>query len=174
MLAVSKAGRLCCGLPMKFLWFKVIPLVTCLMLITACATSMKLGNVLVAVTGYHATADAAQAKITLRFTNENIFALAIAETSGKLYLNNTYVGQFKLTNPVGIPQVGVVSRDVVLVVENISYIQQLRANTETSSISYRLESTLKLEVSEDHTKIQTASSGQIEQPSFQAEPVTVP
>jgi LEA14-like dessication related protein len=159
---------------MKFLWLKIIPFATCLMLFAACSTTMKLGNVQVAVTGYHATADATQARVTLRFTNENIFALAIAETSGKLYLNNTYVGQFKLTVPIGVPQVSGVNRDAVLTVENVAYVQQLSANAEAPSISYRLESVMKLEVSEDHAKIETVSSGQIEQPSFRAEPVKAP
>jgi len=174
MLAVIKADRLCFRLPMKLLWLKVIPLLTCLVLATACTSSVKLGNVLVTVTGYHATTDATKANVALRFTNENVFALAIAETSGKLYLNNTYIGQLKFAKPLGLPPQGVVNRDVELVIENAAYVQQLRGNTGTSSVSYRLESILQLEVSEEHEKIKTVSSGLIEQPSFQAETVKAP
>jgi LEA14-like dessication related protein len=171
-LAVISTDRLCFGLRMKSLWFKAIPLLTCLFLAAGCNSALQLGNVLVNIVEYRPTAVDTEARLTLRFTNENIFPIAIANTSGKLYLNGTYVGQFEVKEAMGLPQLGIVNRDTVLRIENTAFMQQLRGTASTPSISYRLESVMRLEVSEERTKIHTDSTGQIDGAALRTEPAS--
>ena len=86
---------------------------------------MKLGNLLVSITEYRPTALDTQARLKLRFSNENVFPLAIANTDGKLYLNGTYVGKIELREAVGVPSLGAVSHDATLRIENASFLQQI-------------------------------------------------
>ena len=159
---------------MKSLWLKVLPLLICLLLAAGCGSAVKLSNVLVDIIEYHPTTSDTQAKLTLRFTNENVFPIAIAGTTSKLYLNGTYVGKIESSDPVGMPQLSATNRNVVLTIENTALIQQLRSTASTPSISYRLESTMRMQASEEKMKIRNVSNGQINAASLRAEPAITP
>jgi len=159
---------------MKLHWFCVIPVLACLFVASGCHTSTKLGGVPVSLTAYHPTAVDTQAVLSLRFNNENVFPLAIANTVGKLYLNGTYVGHFGVKDPLGIPQLGTANRNSVLFIENTAFINQLRTSAASSSISYRMEILMHLEVSEDKTKINAVFTGQIDPAALSAKPVAEP
>jgi len=155
---------------MKSLWLKITILLTALLIVSGCG-STKLGNLIVDVVEYHPTTLASQARLTLRLTNENVFPVAIANTTGKLYLNNTYVGKIDGREPVGIPQLSTANREVTLLIENAAFIQQLRSSASTQAIAYRLKSKMRLEVSEERINIDNVSSGQIDAAALRAEPV---
>jgi len=159
---------------MKLLWLKVVPLLACLFMASGCTSGLKLSDVLVDVIAYRPTTSNTQAQITLRFNNENVFSIAIAGVSGKLYLNNTYVGKIESQEAIGITRLGTLNRNVVLLIENPAFIQHLRDSVSTPSISYRLESILLLEASEDRMKMRYVSNGQIATTSLRAEPVGRP
>jgi LEA14-like dessication related protein len=152
---------------MKPTWFSFVFVLTCLFAAAGCSTAIRLGNVLVTITEYQPTALDTQARLKLRFSNENVFPLAIANTDGKLYLNGTYVGKIELKEAVGVPSLEAVSHDAILHIENAAFLQQLRTAS-AKTISYRLEIKMLLEVDEDREKIVTASSGQIDATSLQA------
>jgi len=162
-------ARLCFRPHMKLSWLRVVLLLTCLFAAAGCNSALKLGSVLVTVTEYRSTALATQARLKLRFSNENVFPLAIANTDGKLYLNGTYVGKIELKEAVGVPSLEAASHDATLHIENAAFLQELRA-TSAKTISYRLEILMVLDVDEDHEKIKTVSSGQIDASSLRAIP----
>lgn len=166
-LAVIMRARLCFRSHMKPTWFRFAFILTCLFVAAGCSTALKLGSVLVSITEYQTTALDNQARLKLRFSNENVFPLAIANTDGKLYLNGTYVGKIELKEAVGVPSLEAVSHDAVLHIENAPFLHQLRT-TSAKTISYRLEIKMMLDVEENKEKIVTASSGQIDAASLQA------
>ena len=140
------------------------------MLASGCGSASNLGNVLIDIVAYRPTKSDTQAELTLRFANENVFPLAISDISGKLYLNGTYVGKIENKNPIGIPQLSSLNRNVLLLIENPAFMQQLRGGT--AAISYRFESLLRLDVSEERMKIRGVSNGQIDSASLRTEPAT--
>jgi LEA14-like dessication related protein len=154
---------------MKSLWLKVFPFLACLLITAGCGSNVKLGNILVDITAYTPTTSENRAQLTIRYTNENIFPIAISETFGKLYLNNEYVGKVTQNEPIGIPQLRDATRTATLVIEKPEVLKKALGST-NASIAYRLESTLRFEVSEDHSKITTAYSGQLETASLRAAP----
>jgi hypothetical protein len=155
---------------MKSFWLKALPLLACLLIAAGCGSGAKLGNITIDVTSYTPTPLENQAQLILRYTNENIFPIAIGETKAKLYLNSEYVGMVSQDNPVGIPQLNTATRPATLVIEKPEIVQKILSSSATS-VAYRLESTMRLEVSEDRSKIQTVYSGQLEVASFRAAPV---
>jgi LEA14-like dessication related protein len=152
---------------MKPTWFNFAFILTCLFTAAGCGTALKLGNVLVSVTEYQATVLDTQARLKLRFSNENVFPLAIGNTEGKLFLNGAYVGKVELKEAVGVPSLEAVSRDALLHIENAALLHQLRT-TSAKTISYRLEIKMLVDVDEEKERILTVSSGQIDAASLQA------
>jgi LEA14-like dessication related protein len=166
-LAVIMRARLCFRSHMKPTWFRIAFILSCLFVAAGCGTALKLGSVLVTITEYQPTAADAQARLKLRFSNENVFPLAIANTDGKLYLNGTYVGKIELKEAVGVPSLAAVSHEAILHIENAPLLRQLRTTT-AKTISYRLEIKMLLDVDEEKEKIVTVSSGEIDATSVQA------
>jgi LEA14-like dessication related protein len=169
-LAVGVSALLCFAHPMKSLWLRVFPALACLFIVSSCNSSYKFVSIPVAITEYRPTALDTQATLTLRFTNENVFPLAFAKTSGKLYLHGTYVGHFEIKEAMGVQRLGSATRNTALFIENAAYVKQLRATAATSTIPYRLETVMMVEISEEKSKIKTESSGQIDGASLGAAP----
>jgi len=155
---------------MKFLWLRVASLLVCLLIASGCSLPAKLGGVVVSLTDYRPASVDTQATLTLHFSNENIFPLAIAETSGKLYLNGTYVGHLAIKEAMGVAQLSTTNRNAVLFIENPAYIQQLRTSTTEPAISYRLEISMHVELTETKKKISKVFTGQIDHASLSAKP----
>lgn len=152
---------------MKNPWIKVLSLLTFCLFFAACGINNKIGNVLVDLVGCLPAAHEGQLNLTLRYTNENVFAIAISETQGKLYLNNEYVGTFVNSTPVGIPQLTSLTREGTLKIEKPEVLQKIRSSTDTS-VAYRLESVMLMQISEDKSRLKSNTSGQIEAASLRA------
>lgn len=145
---------------MKFPWLKALfALSFCFFLLPACSSHNKIGNVLVDLAGCVPAGQATQLTLTLRYNNENVFAIAIGETEGKLYLNNEYVGSYRHSSPVGIPQLMSVTREATLTVENPAVLERVRG---ASAVAYRLESVMRMEVSEDKSRLKSVVTGQLD------------
>ena len=115
-------------------------------------------------------ASGTSAELTLRYSNENVFPLAVQTTSGSLYLNNTYVGKFEQSDAVGLTKLGNATGKATLVVEKPAEFQSIIKDTASASIAYRLASKLRLEIGEDKVTIKSESSGQIDRAQMTAEP----
>lgn len=150
---------------MKSPWLKVLLALSFCFLLPACSSHNKIGNVLIDIAGCAPAEEASQLKLTLRFNNENVFPIAIAETSGKLYLNNEYVGSYRHAAAVGIPQVMSITREVTLAVENPAVIARVRG---ASAVAYRLESVMRMEVSDDKSRLRSVVNGQLEGSALRA------
>lgn len=154
---------------MKSLWLNVTPLLICLFLASGCSAPLRLNNVLITIVDYSPTTAGDKVRLKLHFSNENIFAIAIAGITGKLYLEDNYVGKFELTEAVGIPQLGTLTREAELLIEKPEIIQKLHASSATS-IAYKLDCNLHMEISEDRTNSHTYSRGLISTVSLLAKP----
>jgi LEA14-like dessication related protein len=152
---------------MKNPWIKVLSLLTFCLFFAACGINNKIGNVLVDLLACAPTAQEAQFKLTLRYTNENVFAIAISQTEGKLYLNDEYVGTYVNRSPVGIPQLTSLTREGTLNVEKPEVLQKILSSS-ASAVAYRLESVMRMEISEDKSKLKSLTNGQIEAASLRA------
>lgn len=146
---------------MKTPWLKALSIISFCLLLQSCNTAARIGNVMVDLTGLAPAAQEGQLNLTLRYTNENIFAIAISGTDGMLYLDNEYVGSFVTTSPVGIPQLVTLTREVALKVEKPEVLQKIRSSS-AASVAYRLESSMQLEVSDDKARLKSSMSGQID------------
>jgi len=155
---------------MKNLWLKVIPAFVCLVIFTSCSAAPQLGALMVNITGFRPDASGTSAELTLRYSNENVFPLAVQTTSGSLYLNNTYVGKFEQSDAVGLTKLGNATGKATLVVEKPAEFQSIIKDTASASIAYRLASKLRLEIGEDKVTIKSESSGQIDRAQMTAEP----
>ena len=154
---------------MKSLWFKALPVLACLLIAAGCNSHTRLGNILVDITEYRSGQTDNQAQLTLRYTNENIFPIAIGGTTGKLYFNGEYIGKVEQNNAVGLQQLNTATRTGTLLIENPALLQKIRSST-ASKVSYRLESNMRFDVGEEKMKIKTEYSGQIDANSLQAAP----
>ncbi|MFT3868636.1 MAG: hypothetical protein QM715_09065 [Nibricoccus sp.] len=152
---------------MKTPWLKALSLVSFCLFLAACSSANRIGNVLIDLTDCAPTAQEAEFKVTLRYNNENVFAIAVASTAGKLYLNDEYIGAFTNPTPVGIPQLTSLSREGVLKVENPAALQRIR-NSSASAASYRLESIMRMEVSDDKSRLKSVTNGQLDLASLRA------
>lgn len=152
---------------MKTPLLKVLSFVSFCLLLAACNSANKIGNVLIELPGWSATAQANQVNLSLRYTNENVFAIAIASTDGKLYLNNEYVGSYVNEKPVGIPQLTSLLREGLLTIEKPEVLQRLRASG-AATVAYRVESLLRMEVGEDKSRLKSVVSGQLDMKALDA------
>lgn len=125
---------------------------------------------LVHVINFRLDASGTSAELTLRYTNENVFALAIETTSGSLYLNDTYIGKFQQDTAVGVTQLSTATGKATLVIEKPAELQALVKGTTAASLTYRLVSKMRMEIGEEKTSIKNESVGQIERAQLLAEP----
>ncbi len=146
---------------MKTSWLKALSLISFCLLLSACGSASRIGNVLVDLTAWKPTASEDQINVTLRYTNENVFAIALSGTEGKLYLNNEYVGAISNPTPVGLPQLTSLERPGLLKVEKPEVLQRLRSSS-AASVAYRLDGVLRMEVSEDKSRIKSTTNGQLD------------
>ncbi|MFT3783117.1 MAG: hypothetical protein QM790_14000 [Nibricoccus sp.] len=144
---------------MKHLWTKVFPLLTCLFFV-ACSSASKLGDVTVDIIEFGSAVSEAKFNVTLRYVNGNVFPMAIGETRSKLYLNNEYVGTVVQEGPIGIPQIGTVTKPALLTIEKMDAFQKVRSSPDESA-AFRLQTVMRLQVSEDKSRIFSNTSGQL-------------
>lgn len=152
---------------MKTPWLKVLALFSFCVFFTACSSANRIGNVLVDLVGIAPTAQETELTLSLRYSNENVFAIAVASTTGKLYLNDEYVGTYANPVPVGIPQLTSLSREGMLKVENPAVLQRIRSSS-ASAVAYRLESVMRMEVSDDKSRLKSVTNGQLDVASLRA------
>ena len=128
---------------MKLVPLLFVSLLGLCVLLTGCGGVPKVGGFTVSVAGFRAIEAASpvnRAVITLRFTSENLVALAFSGSSHKLYLNGSYVGQVKDETPLGLPPLGTATHDVTFTLENPGVVRQGLSLSDQAS--YRLESVL--------------------------------
>jgi LEA14-like dessication related protein len=150
---------------MKTLWITLAPLLLGLLVVSGCHSGARIGDVTASAVDIRlvsATPQETQAELTLRYTNCNVFALGISRSTHKLYLNGDYAGEAMSHDPVGIPQVSSVTRKVRIQLENQVLLQKLRAAGANQTVSYRIESSFFIVASDQHIRINSSYSGQLD------------
>lgn len=117
---------------------------------------------LVHITGFHLDASGSTAVLDLRYSNENVFGLAIEKTNGSLYLNDQYIGEFEQNSAVGVAQLSTATSKAILVIKKPAEFQALAQATSSASLNYRLVSKMHLEISDGKTTIKNTSTGLLE------------
>ncbi|MDB6169968.1 MAG: Water Stress and Hypersensitive response domain protein [Verrucomicrobia bacterium] len=141
-------------------------------LLGGCATSVRPDSILVSVADLKpasATATETRVVMTLRFTSESLNAFGFSGSAHKLYLNGGYVGRAVSDQPIGLPPMSSSTHDVTLVLENAAVMKQLLALRGSSTVPYRLETTLFTKTGDDEQRIKSKFEGTIDLRALQAD-----
>jgi LEA14-like dessication related protein len=136
----------------------------CCALVTGCTTAPKLSGITVTVLGLRpasAAEGANSAIMTIRVSSENVAPIAFSGASLKLYLNGSYVGKAESNLPIGMPPLGIVTRDVVLKIESPGVVRQAMATHDQPPANYRLESVLRATDNEELLQLKLKFDGSI-------------
>lgn len=148
----------------------LLPLLLLLALLGGCNSAIQVGDIYVEVLTYTPSPDSDNdAQITVRYSNHNVYPIAIKSSSFKLYLEGDYVGFARMHEPIGIPQVSTGTRTVKLHIEKPGVIAKILASP-ASLVKYRLESNLLAEVIDDKADIKTRKDGVLPIESFKVAP----
>jgi LEA14-like dessication related protein len=134
------------------------------MLLAGCSMAPKLGGVTVSIAGIRPAGAAAghdRAILTLRFTSENVNAIAFSASTHKLYLNGSYVGKAESDQPIGLQPLVSVTQDVTVIFENPAVVRQAMATHDRPPASYRLESVLRFFDNEEKFQFKSQSDGSL-------------
>ncbi len=135
------------------------------LLLAGCQSPSSVGEIAVTVVDIKPTGSSlfeSRAIMTLRFINENIMPVAFSNSTHKLYLNGTYVGNAVNNQPVGLAPTSTQTLEVALFLENLKLINQLSRLSQSNEVSYRLTSTLSYQAGDEKDKIKADTSGSID------------
>ena len=130
--------------------------------LAGCASVPKATGVSVTIVSFRPVDEssaATKAVMTLRFSSENMNALAFTGSSHKLYLADYYVGKAQINAPIGVPAQGTITQDVVLDLEKPEIVRQILSVADEAK--YRLETVLFFTDNEDKLQIKSKSEGKI-------------
>ncbi len=150
---------------MKSLWLKLVVALFTVAALAGCATDLKISGVSISVVDLrpvNATLFETEARLTLRFANESVVPIAVSGSSHKLYLNDTYVGRAVDQDAVGMPSMNTATHTVTLYIENLALLQRLQGLDRSSTVSYRLESVLRIDAGEQYDNVKIRSSGSVD------------
>ena len=132
--------------------------------LSGCATPDKVSGITVSLAGFR-PADAALREtrpiMTLRFTSEDVSAVAISGSSHKIYLNGKYAGKATVDTPLGLTALGTAIQEVPIDLENPALVKQAMAVPGQPLARYRVESVLHIADSEEKFQIKTSFEGSI-------------
>lgn len=135
------------------------------LLMNGCSSHGPVGGINVSVVDFRpidASLLESNAKLTLRYTNENIAPLGFSGSHHKLYLNGSYVGTAVNDKPFGLPPLSSETQDVTIHLENLSLIKQLVAVRDRQSIAYRLDSVLFQTIGDEKSQVKTSFQGALD------------
>ena len=131
---------------MKFFPTLLLALLGLCLLFTSCNSQSRLSGITLTVVSLRPVEGArpeARAIMTIRFDNESLAAVAISDSSHKLYFNGTRVGKAVSTAPIGLAPVSTITQEVTVTFENAALLAQLLAQRDQPAVAYRLESLLR-------------------------------
>lgn len=114
-------------------------------LVAGCATFSPAPNVSLSVANVRplqSTLLETSVELTLRLTNASAQELALAGSTHKLYLNDSYVGRAVSNERVIVPAFGTSSPTVTVYLENLILLRKATEFSQTPKLNYRLESRL--------------------------------
>jgi LEA14-like dessication related protein len=130
-----------------------------------CATFSRAGGVGVTVVDIRPTQASlleTAVSLTLRLTNEAMEPLALAGSSHRLYLNDSYVGRAVSNERVAIPQLGTATQTVTVYLENLTLVRKATELSRAPKIAYRLESRLHPAEGAGFGSIKATTTGELD------------
>ena len=123
-----------------------LPLLIVFTLLAGCATLAPAPAVSLSVVNLRpleSTLLETRAEVTLRVTNESAQPLALAGSTHKLYVNDSYVGRAVSNERVSVPAFGTSTPTVTVYLENLSLLRKAAEFSQApGKLAYRLESRL--------------------------------
>lgn len=143
-------------------FFSALALIVAAAFFAGCASGGKLGGVSISVVSIRSSQQDNQAVVTLRYLNENVVPIGIANSRHKLFINGTLAGQSVHNQALGLPQLAAGTQDVTLTFSNPTVISTLRGLAKQPQASYRLESVLFVVAGEEKIDIKTTGQGVVD------------
>lgn len=146
---------------MKLLQFCSIFLACGFFALTGC-TGGTLGGVTVSLESLKPSPEG-EGKVvaTLQFSNENIVAFGVAQSSYTLYLNGKKIGEAQGEDAIPLPKMDRISQTIVFDV-NASQLKELVASAEDRTASYKLETSLLVRSGEEKLRLKVEQSGAVD------------
>ena len=148
--------------PMKSVSLLFLSVLVTGLFLPGCASVPKATGVTVTIVSFRPIDESAvttKAVMTLRFTSENVNALAFTGSSHQLYLSGRYVGRAENTAPIGMPAQGTITQDVIIELEKPEVVRQILSVADEGN--YRLETVLYFTDEEHKIRIKSKSEGKI-------------
>lgn len=134
-----------------------------LLALTGCQTNFHLSTITVSIVELRPAAAAEnQVVLKLRFFSANVVAVAVEDTTHKLYLNGTYVGRSVNPKAIGLPALGSVDQEVTLDLENRAVVTQILQAADRRPVAYSLESRLNIQVEDSYEYYHTTQKGTVD------------
>ena len=148
---------------MKTPLLRLVFLAVCLSGLAGCTSHGTLGGIAVTVVGLKpATAPENEAVVTLRYANENVAAVGMANATHKLYLNGIYVGKATSDTPTGLREMAPTMQEIPMKFENPALVRELANSPGAQAVNYRLESDMLVVVIEDHIHVISTEQGTLD------------
>jgi len=136
-----------------------------LLAFTGCQTNFRLSAITVSLVELRPAAAASagnQVVLKLHFSSANVLAVAVEDTTHKLYLNGTYVGRSVNPKAIGLPALGSVDQEVTLQLENRAVVTQILQAADRRPVAYSLESRLNIQVEDAYEYYNTTQKGTVD------------
>ncbi len=146
----------------------LLALVLPLLALTGCQTNFRLSPITVSIVELRPAPAAAgnQLVMKLRFASANVLAVAVEDTTHKLYLNGTYVGRSVNPKAIGLPALGSIDQEVTLQLENRAVVTQILQADAHRPVAYTLESRLNIQVEDAYEYYNTTQKGTVDLPAL--------
>jgi LEA14-like dessication related protein len=150
---------------MKTPLLRLLSLAICLSGLVGCTSHGTLGGIAVTVVAVKPAAPPApetQGVLTLQFANENVASVAMDNSTHRLLLNGTYVGQATTTAPEGLPAMAPITLNIPVNFENPTLVRQLANAAGAKTASYRLESDMLVVFGDDKIHVKSNEQGTLD------------
>jgi LEA14-like dessication related protein len=97
-----------------------------------------------------------QVTMVLTYVNENVIPIAVSGGTYTLYIDGTQVGKVVSRDAVGLPQQSAANLNVTISLDNPAQLAKLQSGT---NVSYRLDSSLRIDAGDEHLTMKSNQSG---------------
>jgi LEA14-like dessication related protein len=133
--------------------------------LAGCATLSPASNIGLSVTNVRplqSTLLETTIELTLRLTNETPRELALAGSTHKLYVNNSYVGRGVSNERVTLPAFGTSTPAITVYLENLTLLRKASEFSQAPKLAYRLESRLHPAAGGESGDLKAVATGEID------------
>jgi LEA14-like dessication related protein len=142
------------------------PFLAAVTLLAGCATFAPpppLGTSVINLRPLTSTLLETSLEATLRLTNEGMQPLALAGSTHKLYVNDSYVGRAVSNERMTVPALGTITPAITVYLENLALVRKAAEFSQApGKLAYRLESRFHPAEDSRFGDIKTTASGELD------------